>query len=59
MRCSGAVLESSGDDVHILLEHLCESSEELPFKSEALTREKVHFSISKWDNGVPQKPSLR
>ena len=28
-----------------------------PFKSEALTREKVHFSISKWDNGVPQKPS--
>ena len=28
-----------------------------PFKSEALTHEKVHFSISKWDNGVPQKPS--
>ncbi|KAL6320043.1 hypothetical protein AAG906_004437 [Vitis piasezkii] len=22
-----------------------------PFKSEALTCEKVHFSISKWDNG--------
>ena len=57
MRCGGAVLESNGDDVHILLEHLCESSEELPFKSEALTCEKVHFSISKWDNGVPQKPS--
>ncbi|WJZ95524.1 hypothetical protein VitviT2T_014291 [Vitis vinifera] len=30
-----------------------------PFKSEALTREKVHFSISKWDNGVPQKPTIR
>ncbi|WKA11767.1 hypothetical protein VitviT2T_029236 [Vitis vinifera] len=30
-----------------------------PFKSEDLTHEKVHFSISKWDNGVPQKPSLR
>ncbi|RVW14617.1 ATP synthase subunit epsilon, mitochondrial [Vitis vinifera] len=29
-----------------------------PFKSEALTREKVHFSISKWDNGVPQKPMM-
>ena len=28
-----------------------------PFKSEALTNEKVHFSISKWDNGVPQKPN--
>ena len=28
-----------------------------PFKSEDLTHEKVHFSISKWDNGVPQKPS--
>ncbi|KAL6335781.1 hypothetical protein AAG906_039544 [Vitis piasezkii] len=27
-----------------------------PFKSEALTREKVHFSISKWDNGVPRSP---
>ncbi|KAL6329303.1 hypothetical protein AAG906_015513 [Vitis piasezkii] len=25
-----------------------------PFKSEALTRKKVHFSISKWDNGVPK-----
>uniref|UniRef100_F6GW10 ATP synthase subunit epsilon, mitochondrial n=1 Tax=Vitis vinifera TaxID=29760 RepID=F6GW10_VITVI len=29
-----------------------------PFKSEDLTHEKVHFSISKWDNGVPQKPSF-
>ena len=28
-----------------------------PFKSEALTHEKAHFSISKWDNGVSQKPS--
>ena len=30
MRYGGAVLESSGDDVHILLEHLRESGEELP-----------------------------
>ena len=30
MRCGGAILESSGDDVHILLEHLYESGEELP-----------------------------
>jgi F-type H+-transporting ATPase subunit epsilon len=28
-----------------------------PFKTEALTREKVHFSISKWADGKPQKPS--
>ena len=30
IRCGGAVLESSGDDVHILLEHLREYGEELP-----------------------------
>ena len=28
-----------------------------PYKSEALTREKVHFSVSKWVDGKPQKPS--
>ena len=30
MRYGGAVLESSGDDVHILLKHLREFGEELP-----------------------------
>ena len=29
-----------------------------PHKSEALTREKVHFSRSKWTDGKPQKPGL-
>nr|XP_016447641.1 PREDICTED: ATP synthase subunit epsilon, mitochondrial-like [Nicotiana tabacum] len=28
-----------------------------PYKTEALTREKVHYSISKWVDGKPQKPS--
>lgn len=27
-----------------------------PYKSEAITREKVHFSVSKWTEGKPQKP---
>ncbi|KAK7856925.1 atp synthase subunit epsilon [Quercus suber] len=27
-----------------------------PHKTEALTREKVHFSLSKWTDGKPQKP---
>ncbi|XP_074317643.1 ATP synthase subunit epsilon, mitochondrial [Silene latifolia] len=30
-----------------------------PFKSEALAREKVYYSLSKWDQGKPQKPTLR
>ncbi|KAL4628982.1 ATP synthase subunit epsilon, mitochondrial [Quercus suber] len=30
-----------------------------PHKTEALTREKVHFSLSKWTDGKPQKPTLR
>nr|XP_023885093.1 ATP synthase subunit epsilon, mitochondrial-like [Quercus suber]POE69928.1 atp synthase subunit epsilon, mitochondrial [Quercus suber] len=30
-----------------------------PHKSEALEREKVYFSISKWTDGKPQKPTLR
>ncbi|KMT11738.1 hypothetical protein BVRB_5g105720 [Beta vulgaris subsp. vulgaris] len=30
-----------------------------PFKSEALAREKVHYSISKFENGKPQKPTIR
>jgi F-type H+-transporting ATPase subunit epsilon len=30
-----------------------------PHKAEALTREKVHFSLSKWADGKPQKPVLR
>ncbi|XP_021897296.1 ATP synthase subunit epsilon, mitochondrial [Carica papaya] len=29
-----------------------------PYKSEALNREKVHFSVSKWADGKPQKPSI-
>ncbi|ESQ30301.1 hypothetical protein EUTSA_v10011901mg [Eutrema salsugineum] len=29
-----------------------------PFKAEALNREKVHFSISKWAGGKPEKPSM-
>ncbi|PIA40758.1 hypothetical protein AQUCO_02400077v1 [Aquilegia coerulea] len=28
-----------------------------PHKTDVLDHEKVHFSVSKWDNGVPQKPS--
>ncbi|KAH1079922.1 hypothetical protein J1N35_020342 [Gossypium stocksii] len=27
-----------------------------PYKTEALSREKVHFSISKWTDGKPEKP---
>ncbi|KAG9448826.1 hypothetical protein H6P81_008791 [Aristolochia fimbriata] len=30
-----------------------------PFKTEALTREKVHFAVAKWINGKPEKPTLR
>ncbi|KAK8580042.1 hypothetical protein V6N13_075514 [Hibiscus sabdariffa] len=30
-----------------------------PYKAEALAREKVHFSISKWTDGKPEKPTLR
>uniref|UniRef100_A0A3Q7GV19 ATP synthase subunit epsilon, mitochondrial n=3 Tax=Solanum subgen. Lycopersicon TaxID=49274 RepID=A0A3Q7GV19_SOLLC len=30
-----------------------------PYKSEALSREKVHFTISKWADGKPQKPTIR
>ncbi|KAJ0008443.1 hypothetical protein Pint_30503 [Pistacia integerrima] len=29
-----------------------------PHKTEAINREKVHFSISKWEGGKPQRPSL-
>lgn len=28
-----------------------------PYKSEATAREKVHFSVSKWAGGKPEKPS--
>ncbi|MFS7981180.1 putative H(+)-transporting two-sector ATPase [Helianthus anomalus] len=28
-----------------------------PYKSEAIGREKVHFSATKWADGKPQKPS--
>ncbi|XP_004303838.1 PREDICTED: ATP synthase subunit epsilon, mitochondrial-like isoform 1 [Fragaria vesca subsp. vesca] len=28
-----------------------------PYKTEALSREKVHFSVSKWADGKPEKPS--
>ncbi|KAG5538090.1 hypothetical protein RHGRI_025245 [Rhododendron griersonianum] len=27
-----------------------------PYKSEAVNREKVHFSVAKWADGKPQKP---
>ncbi|XP_020109976.1 ATP synthase subunit epsilon, mitochondrial-like [Ananas comosus] len=30
-----------------------------PFKSEATSREKVHFAISKWAEGKPEKPTIR
>ncbi|KAL7257861.1 hypothetical protein ACSBR1_004053 [Camellia fascicularis] len=30
-----------------------------PYKSEALAREKVHFSVAKWVDGKPQKPIVR
>ncbi|KAI3524893.1 hypothetical protein L2E82_02700 [Cichorium intybus] len=30
-----------------------------PYKSEAINREKVHFSISKWTDGKPEKPTIR
>ncbi|KDP32567.1 hypothetical protein JCGZ_13117 [Jatropha curcas] len=30
-----------------------------PYKSEVLAREKVHFSISKWTDGKPQKPKYQ
>ncbi|KAF3434289.1 hypothetical protein FNV43_RR25392 [Rhamnella rubrinervis] len=29
-----------------------------PHKTEALTREKVHFSVSKWAEGKQQKPNF-
>ncbi|KAK6916127.1 ATP synthase, F1 complex, epsilon subunit, mitochondrial [Dillenia turbinata] len=28
-----------------------------PYRSEAISREKVHFSVSKWADGKPQKPT--
>ncbi|KAK6945736.1 ATP synthase, F1 complex, epsilon subunit, mitochondrial [Dillenia turbinata] len=27
-----------------------------PYRSEAINREKVHFSVAKWVDGKPQKP---
>ncbi|KAI3891174.1 hypothetical protein MKW98_007479 [Papaver atlanticum] len=30
-----------------------------PHRSEALAREKVHFTVSKWGEGKPNKPTLR
>ncbi|KAK0572772.1 hypothetical protein LWI29_036991 [Acer saccharum] len=30
-----------------------------PHKSEAISREKVHYSISKWADGKQEKPSVR
>ncbi|CAO2837897.1 unnamed protein product [Amaranthus hypochondriacus] len=30
-----------------------------PFKSEALAREKVHYAVSKFADGKPQKPTIR
>ncbi|KAJ8760495.1 hypothetical protein K2173_015162 [Erythroxylum novogranatense] len=30
-----------------------------PYKTEAISREKVHFSVSKWADGKPQKPTIR
>ncbi|KAM7512347.1 hypothetical protein LguiB_011222 [Lonicera macranthoides] len=28
-----------------------------PYKSESVNREKVHFALSKWSDGKPEKPS--
>ncbi|XP_077222707.1 ATP synthase epsilon chain [Tasmannia lanceolata] len=30
-----------------------------PHKSDALTREKVHFNVTKWVDGKPERPTLR
>ncbi|CAO2165490.1 unnamed protein product, partial [Urochloa humidicola] len=30
-----------------------------PFKSEAASREKVHFSVAKWADGKQEKPTVR
>ncbi|CAO2175924.1 unnamed protein product, partial [Urochloa humidicola] len=30
-----------------------------PYKSEAASREKVHFSVAKWDDGKQEKPTVR
>nr|WDA42961.1 F1-ATPase epsilon-subunit [Fagopyrum tataricum] len=30
-----------------------------PHKALALSREKVHYAISKWEDGKPQKPVIR
>lgn len=30
-----------------------------PYKAEAMAREKVHFSVSKWAGGKPEKPVVR
>ncbi|KAK8936938.1 hypothetical protein KSP39_PZI012007 [Platanthera zijinensis] len=29
-----------------------------PYKSDAASREKVHFAVSKWGNGKPEKPNI-
>ncbi|CAN1143730.1 ATP synthase subunit epsilon, mitochondrial, partial [Linum perenne] len=39
--------------------NLVRNSLKEPFKAEALNREKVHFSVAKWAEGKPQKPTLR
>ncbi|CAN1139686.1 ATP synthase subunit epsilon, mitochondrial [Linum perenne] len=36
--------------------NLVRNSLKNPYKAEALAREKVHFSVSKWAEGKPQKP---
>ncbi|XP_020103450.1 ATP synthase subunit epsilon, mitochondrial-like [Ananas comosus] len=30
-----------------------------PYKADAASREKVHFAISKWAQGKPEKPVIR
>ncbi|XP_058113859.1 ATP synthase subunit epsilon, mitochondrial [Magnolia sinica] len=30
-----------------------------PYKSESISREKVHFAVSKWTDGKPEKPTIR
>ncbi|KAJ8459441.1 hypothetical protein OPV22_032367 [Ensete ventricosum] len=30
-----------------------------PYRSDAGAREKVHFAVSKWANGKPEKSSIR
>ncbi|CAN6573817.1 unnamed protein product [Malus baccata var. baccata] len=30
-----------------------------PYKTEAISRERVHFAVSKWAEGKPERPTIR